>query len=141
MKTRYVTIDDVSGYAGIDLRAELGSEEAAEAFLFRIETRLSSFLQARMHQNIDMRWPEFTDHQKAHYKLALIEQAIYIWRHGDISVDSGYDPERGAVADESALIERTVSREAKQQLILAGIWSYKLRQEGPLSDGFPGWLW
>lgn len=141
MKTRYVSLDDLNGYAGIDLAAELGSQEKAEAFLFRIEARMESFLEARLHQSISRRWPAFTDNQKLHYKFALLEQAIYIFRNGDISVDSGYDPERGETADETTLLERAIARNAKQELILAGVWSYKVHREGLWSDGFPTWLW
>ena len=35
---------------------------------------------------------------KKHYKLALLEQALYVLKNGDISVDSGYDQEQGIVA-------------------------------------------
>ena len=139
METRYITIDELAEYSGIDLREALGSDEAAKAFILRREVRLEAFLQARMHQNIERRWPEFTDYQKLHYKYALLEQCIYIYRVGEIDIDPGYEPDRGETADERTLIERAVARTAKNELILAGVWSYKLQKSNPFGEGF-GWL-
>lgn len=137
LKTKYITLDDVQSYGGVDLVTELGTTEAATAFLTRIETRLESFLDARMHQSVERRFPELTDYQKRQYKLALIEQAIYVWKNGETAVDSGYDPSEGLKATEGTLIGLTVCREAKQHLIQAGLWTYKLRPYG--SEGWIVW--
>lgn len=140
MITKYITLDDIKEYAGIDLKAELGSTEAAQAFLMRIEVRMESFLNARMHQNVSVRYPNFTDSQKYHYKLALLEQAIYIWKNGDISVDNGYDPHEGVKIDPSSLLTLQISRNAKEHLIQAGLWTYKLGPKGFFGDFFE-WYW
>lgn len=139
LKTRYITLDDLREYAGIDLVRELGTTEKALAFLFRIETRMESFLDARMFQKVDQRWPKFTDFQKREYKLALLEQCIYVWRNGDIAVDSGYDPEKGLAIDESSAVRLSIARLAKDHLMRCGLWSYKLKPYGGLSMG--EWLW
>ena len=130
MNTKYVTLDDIREYAGVDLTAEIGSTEQALAFLSRIEIRTETFLDARMHQSVERRYPELTDTQKAHYKMALMEQAIYTWRNGDLSVDAGYDPSEGMKADQGTLLTLTIARNAKEHLMLAGLWTYKLGPHG-----------
>ena len=141
MKTRYITLDDLTDYAGPEIRDSLGSQEQAEAWLSRLEVRMEAFLEARLHQSIHKRWPVFSDNQKLHYKLALLEQAIYLWRNGDISTDAGYDVGKGETADITTIRERKIADNAKEHLILAGVWSYKVHREGLWSDGFPTWLW
>lgn len=126
MNTKYITLDDFKEYSGVDLVSELGTTEKARAFLTRIEVRLESFLNARMHQNVAMRYPTLTDNQKLHYKYALLEQAIYVWKNGDVSVDSGYDPDSGLKITEGNLLGLEVCRNAKSHLMEAGLWTYKL---------------
>lgn len=136
MKTRYITLDDIREYSGVDLVTELGSTEAALAFLARIEVRMEAFLDARMHQSVSKRYPNLSDNQKLHYKYALLEQCIYIWKNGDVSVDSGYDPQEGFKADQGSLLTIEICRNAKEHLILAGLWSYKLGPKGWFGDFF-----
>lgn len=136
LESKYITLDDFYSYSGLDLVTELGTTEQALAFLVRIETRLETFLNARMHQNVSLRYPTLTDNQKHHYKLALLEQAIYVWKNGETSVDNGYDPQEGMKIRQGDLIDITVCRNAKEHLILAGLWTYKLGPQG----WFGGWL-
>lgn len=134
INTKYITLDDFKGYTGKDLVELLGSTEAANSFLARVEIRMEAFLEARMHQNISLRYPHFTDSQKMHYKFALLEQADYITRVGEISKDSGYDPDSGLKIDQGSLISLAIDRNAKEQLMLAGVWTYKVNPYGFLWD-------
>ena len=135
LMTKYISIDEFNAYfAPLDLRAEFGTEEVALAFLKRIEDRLATFCDSCFNRNIDRLYPEFTDYQKEHYKLALLEQAIYIHRNGDISVDSGYDPEHGEVARPERY---AIAPNCKQNLILCGIWNRCVKP--PHTIFGPGW--
>ena len=128
LQTKYITLDEFQEYFNIDLRASFGDESKALAFLKRIEDRLATFCDSKFNQNIDMKYPCFTDYQKEHYKLALLEQAIYIYRNGDISVDSGYDPEKGPIADTQ---KYTIAPNCKDNLRLCGIWNRNIPNMGP----------
>lgn len=124
LQTKYITLDEFNQYfPEIDLIEEFETNERALAFLKRIEDRLSSFINASFNRNIDMLFPEFTDYQKEHYKLALLEQALYVFRNSDISTDSGYDPEKGELISRGKINALTIAPNTKRELILCGIWN------------------
>ena len=124
LQTKYITIEELQQYEPkFDLVKLLGTREAALAFIYRIEVRMASLINASFNRNIDMLYPIFTDYQKEHYKIALMEQCIYILRNGDITVDSGYDPEHGEVSSNGKLKSKMVAPNAKSELILCGLWN------------------
>lgn len=128
LQTRYITLDDFKNYFQIDLVQQLGGEVPALGFLKRIEDRMESFINANFFRVINDAYVKFNDFQKEHYKLALLEQAIYIFRNGDISVDSGYDPEQGIKVKRSELHQLVISDNSRMHLIQCGIWN---RHIGP----------
>lgn len=128
LQTKYISLDEFEEYFSIDLRAEFGEEIKALAFLKRIEDRLETFVDSNFNANINMRYPRFTDYQKEHYKHALLEQAIYVFKNGDISVDSGYDPERGEIARTE---KYAIAPNCKAELRLCGIWNRNIPNMGP----------
>lgn len=131
LQTRYITVDEFFEYTGINLREELNDtnnpSDKAEAFLVRIEDRMEAFLNAHFFKLITDEWPYWNDLNKGYYKKALIEQALYVFKNGDISVDSGYDPEKGMVASKPALTEITIAPNAKNYLMLCGMWTAHIR--------------
>ena len=132
-QTRYITLDDFKNYFQIDLVTQLGGEVHALGFLKRIEDRMESYINANFYKLIGKEYMEFSDFQKEHYKLALLEQAIYIFKNGDISVDSGYDPEQGVKIERSKLHILLIADNARMHLIECGLWN---RHIGPV--GFFG---
>lgn len=127
LQTRYITADEFREYTGVDLEAELrdtsNASNKVNAFLRRIEDRMEVFLNAHFFKRVSDCWPYLTDFQKHHYKLALIEQAYYVFKNGDISSDSGYDPDKGIVASKHALTELVIAPNAKDHLRMTGLWS------------------
>lgn len=130
LQTKYITLDDFKAFSGIDLREELGTEEKACAFLVRLETRLASYCDANFNKNVDRQYPCFTDYQKYHYKLALLEQGIYIFKNSDISVDSGYDLDRGEVISREKIVQLSIAPNCKNELLLCGIWNRNIISHG-----------
>ena len=127
IQTRYITADEFREYTGVDLAAELrdtsNPSNKVDAFLMRVEDRMEVFMNSRFFKNVGEIWPKFTDEQKLHYKKALIEQAYYIFKNGDIYSDSGYDPEKGIVASKHALSELTIAPAARDHLRMTGLYS------------------
>ena len=125
--TQYITPDDFKDYFGIDLGAQLkgnaNPSDKAFAFLKRIEDRMETYLNAHFFKNISVEWSCMSDYQKEHYRLALLEQAIYVFKNGDISVDSGYDPDEGIKISRHAISELVLAPNAKDNLRLCGIWT------------------
>lgn len=134
LQTKYITKDEFLAYSGINLDMRLKDDDnpsdKANAFLYRIERRMETFINANFYKNVDQEYPNFTNYQKEHYKQALMEQAIYILRNGDISTDSGYDPEGGFVAEANRLKYATIAPNAKEELILCGLWCRKINSRG-----------
>ena len=124
LQTKYITLDEFNQYfPEMNLVEALRSRESALAFLKRWENRMASFINASFNRNIDMIYPEFTDYQKEHYKLALLEQCAYIFRNGDLSTDSGYELGEGEIESLTKLQTKIIAPNAKRELILCGIWN------------------
>ena len=136
-----ITLDDFFKYTGRRLEAEMKSDDnpsaTAESFLMRSEIRLEAHLLAKYGKNIEKLYPNFTPFQKLHYKYALIEQALYVFRNGDISTDSGYDAENGIITDRKKLEELKISPNAKEHLESIGLLS---RQLTVRKGGYDGWF-
>ena len=134
LQTRYITPDDFLIYTGIDLGAQLkgnaNPSDKANAFLYRIEIRMEAYLNANFFKKVTDEYPKFTDWQKEHYKFALLEQAVYIFRNGDISVDSGYEPDEGIKISRSSIKELSIAPNAIDHLELIGLWSRHLASPG-----------
>ena len=134
LKSKYITKDDFKAYFGIDLDLELADDSnlsnKAEAFLCRVENRMTSFINANMCRNIDFEFMGLTDYQKEKFQLALLEQAYYVLKNGDISSDSGYDQDNGIIAEKDYLKKITICQNAINYLIEAGLWSRQLRSRG-----------
>lgn len=127
MKAQYINIEFFKEYAGIDLRSKLQEDanesNKSESFLWRVEERMLSFMEANFHKNINRLWSSMSDYQKTHYKYALCEQALYVLENGDLSVDSGYDIEKGEIIDSHKKKNIIIGENARNELILCGLWN------------------
>lgn len=127
LQTRYITADEFLQYTGINLREELNDtsngSDKVNAFLKRTEDRMEAFLNAKFFKNVSDMYPEFSEFQKKHYKLALLEQAYYVFKNGDISSDSGYNQETLEIANQRKLRALAVAPNAIDHLRLTGLWS------------------
>ena len=130
LQTRYITVDEFEEWSGIDLeglRDDANPSNKAQAFLARIEMRMETLINVSCFRNVAFEYPQFNDFQKAHYKLALMEQALYIWRNGEISTDSGYDMEKGVITPISEVQNVALAPNAKRELQVCGLWTKKIR--------------
>lgn len=84
---------------------------------------MEAFLNAKFFKNVSDLYPEFSEFQKKHYKLALLEQAYYVFKNGDISSDSGYNQETLEIANQRKLRALAVAPNAIDHLRLTGLWS------------------
>lgn len=145
-KSRYVNADEFRIYSGIDLAQSLGEStnpsDQVNAFIFRIETLLENWLIANFFIRMTNEYPKLKDSQKEFYKIALMEQMIYVLRNGDISTDSGYNMQNGKVATPEELRKITISRNTIDALTRAGLLTTKIRStNGMFGRGFGnGWF-
>ena len=139
MNTKYITKEDFKEYTGIDLIEELAGDSnpsnKADSFLFRVEVRMETFVEVNTYKRLDTEYRKFTDYQKLHYKFALLEQALYIFKNSDISVDSGYDPNTGIIANKNTLKSISLAPNARNELILCGLFDRHIRSKRSIEWG------
>ena len=70
-----------------------------------------------------------TEFQIENLQYAILTQAMYVFRNSDISLDSGYDPERGIIAERQKLKDLTISDSALDFLKTAGLYNHKIRNK------------
>lgn len=125
--TRYITADEFKEYFGIDLEKELrdtsNPSNKVDSFLKRVANRMETYLNANFFRRVTDEYPKFSDFQKEHYKLALLEQAYYMFKNGDIYADSGYDPDKGIIANKKELNGLVIAPAARDHLRMTGLWS------------------
>ena len=142
LQTKYITPDDFKEYFGIDLavlKDDTNPSNKQVAFLKRIEDRMEAMIDAECFRQVGREYPHFSNYQKEHYKRALLEQAIYVFKNGDISVDSGIDPEKGVIIDAEMIKRASLAPNAKRELQLCGLWSKKIRMSDWAGSGL--WSW
>lgn len=140
LQTKYITPDEFKAYSGIDLAMitdDANPSNKQAAFLKRIEDRMATLIDVNCFRKVDVEYPNFSEYQKEHYKRALMEQAIYVFRNGELSEESGYDFEKGVIANAQSIHQIALSPNAKDELILCGLWSRKIR----MSDWATSGLW
>lgn len=129
MEPKFATPQDFFEYWGYDLDNLLRSNDnnsiKAETFLFRVETRLMRWIDANTFRNI--RFDTLTPFQLEQMKYAVIEQAMYMWRNGDIGMESGFDQEKGKIIGRGDLNYLEVSQPTLNCLKLAGLFNQKMK--------------
>lgn len=144
MKPKFVTPNDFLNYWGIDLNVKLrrgttGPENVAESFLKRVEDRLMTWIDANTFRLTP--WDYYTDNyvygneneaklaklRKDYWKKAILVQAMYVFKNSDIGLDSGYDPEKGIIAEKASLDEIEISRQAIDFIKNAGLYNHVVK--------------
>lgn len=127
----YVTKDDYRNFSGIDLGLELrdldDTSNKVNIFINSIENWCETFL--AYHSTKELKLNELTADQTAHYKRGIMYQIQWVLRNGDVSSDSGYDPNQGPVVDVAYLRKISLAPNAMMEFNLAGVLSRKVRTQ------------
>ena len=138
-----VSKDEYLEYTGVDLSSELSQEGSGNpsnrvnAFIFRCQERLRAFVRTNYAFDLMDKYRRLNAKQIEEVKLAVMEQITYTLRNGDISSDSGYDPETGVKAGINELRDITIAPNAKEHLMLAGLLTRHI--EDPLRGIYGIW--
>lgn len=129
--TKYVTKDDFRNFSGIDLELELRDKDdtsnKVNIFIRGIENWIETYVQYHTGKSYDFLSLEAA--QLEHFKKGILYQIEYVLRNGNISNDSGYNPEAGALVEPNFLNRIALSENAKMEFVLAGLWTRKLRSK------------
>jgi len=136
--TKYITPQDYKNYFGEDLdlvlpNDDLDDGQKAERFLTVVEDDIAVFLDTKCFKRIDTMYNELSDYQKECYKKALLNQARYKIKNGDIANDSGYDPSAGIIAERKNLRDIELSSKVIDYLTMAGLYNRKIKGSGVYS--------
>lgn len=140
LNTRFITLDEFKEYTGIDLEVEIKKDgnpsRTAEAFLERTIDRFETYLAVEYFKNMGPIYEHFNNFNKACYKKALIEQVLYVFRNGEIGVDSGVDLEEGCKVSRNYIKTLMIAPFAEQKLIQCGVLN---RNVNAIRGGFYGY--
>lgn len=138
-KPKYVTVDEFKNYWGLDLRNALRGDDnestQAERFLARVEDRLMNWIDNNTFRRIG--YDCLNPYQMENFKKAILTQAMYMYKNGDIGIDSGYDAERGIVTSRGDLIELEVCQAAINYLSNAGLFNLVMKNRPRVLKGYP----
>lgn len=136
LKDKQVSQEEFEKFTGKSLKLYLGLDESsARAFIYRKQLSCDSFLDANFFSQPDYSWKKFNNYQRMHYKLGVIEQILFELRNGELTTDSGYNGDIGAVVHADYLDYISFSREAKRHFELCGLWNRKIEGENIINFG------
>lgn len=125
---RFVNYLDFYNYWSIDLNAEQKNKDnvsnKTNLFLLRVEDALLDWIDSRSFRRIQ--WEDLGPEQMDALQRAIITHAMYIYRNTDVSLDSGYDPEKGVVISIEQIKAIQVSPAVENILISKGILNLKI---------------
>jgi hypothetical protein len=123
---QFVTPADFFNFWGVDLDSALVSNDnesnKANTFLLRVEDRMLTWIDDTTFRNVG--WDELTDYQTEQLQKAILTQAMYVYRSSDISMDSGYDPDKGIIANRADLEKIEICSAALGYLKNAGLYNH-----------------
>lgn len=139
-KPNFVSVDDYNNYWGEDLRSMLkpnsNVSNQAESFLYRAERRLMVWINTNCFRHTN--YNKLSKVQLESLKEAILIQAKYMFKNGDLGLDSGYDQERGKVVEQAELNAISVSQAAIDVLISGGLFSMVMKNRPRANRGLTG---
>lgn len=128
MEPQFITPDDFENYWGVNLREKLKNNSnpsnKANIFLKRVELRVMNWIDANTFRVTS--WDNLSEFQLEHFRIALLEQAMYMYRNTDLALDSAYDPDKGFVAENAKLKAIEICEPTMRELKLAGLYNLNL---------------
>lgn len=136
----YVTPDDFKNYWGIDLRNALRDDDnvsnQADRFLERVQDRLENWINNNTFRRL--KFEQLNPFQMENFKKAILTQAMYMYKQGDMGLDSGYDSEKGVIVDRGTLVQLQVCQAAIDYLSNAGLFNLSMKNRPRYIYGYPG---
>lgn len=140
-----VSPEEFQQYTGINLVFRLvegnmvdgDSHAAAQAFIERIQRRLNNYIDTHFSGNIGKFYFKPSDNQRYHYKLAVIEQVLYIFSNTAITESMGLNDDGYPILSKNDIRQREIGIECQRELELAGLWTRSLNS----GMGFYSFWW
>lgn len=128
VKPKFVNSGDFENYWGeglYNLKSNDNVSNKEDIFLRRVERRLMNWIDANTFRVTP--WEELEPWQIEHLQVAILEQAMYVYRNSDLIQDSGYDPEKGKIVDYSYIESIEVCSAAIREIKIAGLYNQVIK--------------
>ena len=87
---------------------------------------MKTYIDVNTFRNYDWDQVLANDSDREYMQKAILTQAYYVFRNSDIATDSGYDPDRGIIADKGTLDSIAVASVAIDYLKACGLWNLNI---------------
>lgn len=138
---KFVTVDDFKNYWGLDLRNMLRNDDnesnQAERFLARVEDRLMNWIDNNTFRRLKYEELHYYPKRYEAWQKAILTQAMYMYKNGDLGIDSGYDAEKGVVVSRGELVQLEVCQAAIDYLSNAGLFNLVIKNRPRVLRGYP----
>ena len=139
----YVTPDDFKNYTGQDLRTLLQTQDNDSNYPYAFLSLVQDFLINWCDENgfRRIRFDDLQGEKATAFKKAICLQTLYTIKNGalGLGLDSGYDAERGIIADRDALARLEVPQVVVTLLHKSGLFNLKLKPRRRFNRGYP-WI-
>lgn len=134
LKDMRLSPDEFLYYTGINLDFRLvekniadgNPSNASQAFIDRIQRRLNAYIDSHFHGWISQGGPKPTDRQKYWYKMAVVEQVLYVFSNTAITEDMGLDSNGYVRLTRQQVLSHELGVETVRDLELAGLYDRSL---------------
>lgn len=129
-----VTPEEFEMHTGINLVFRLVNENmvdgdsyaSAQIFIKKIQRRLNNYIDTHFNGGIGATYAKASDAQMYHYKLAVIEQVLYIFNNTSITESMGLNDDGYKALSRWDIKQREIGIECQRELEMAGLWNRNL---------------
>lgn len=137
---KYVHPEDYIALFNVDLNDILpdgaNPSNKAEIFLGMCEDVVTNFINSNFAYTVEGQYPTFSDFQKEHWKKAILWEAHYLLKNGELHNRSGFEEGRGFIATQEQINDAICAPETKQNLVQCGLWNTHISSRGVIMGGF-----
>lgn len=130
-EAKFVTPDDYNNFFGRNLNAMLkikdNTSNVANIFLMHVEDKILNRIDATSFRMNRWEVEDLSELQLENLQKAILYQAEYVIRNGDIFSDSGYDLEKGEVISIEKLQKIAVCRTSIDLLKNGGLFNQVIK--------------
>jgi hypothetical protein len=129
IKAEYVSPEDLKTYCGLNLYEELGGNTTPDFFMRDREDEILRYINIQSWRpiNIWLKLNKYNSEQMDNLKMAILEQAKYVFENGDVLANNGIDPEQGVKFGTHERMEASISPKAIDILKMSGIVTLVMR--------------